>query len=44
MQLLKTHMQIIKSENGSALPYVAGWLLGVPTSILFLIFILRSIF
>ena len=35
---------VLASERGSALPYLFGWLLGVPTSILFLIFILRSIF
>ena len=35
---------ILKNENGSAGPYILGWLLGVPTSILFLIFILRAIF
>ncbi len=32
------------NENGSIMPYVFGWLLGVPTSILLLIFILRSVF
>lgn len=35
---------ILKNENGGAGPYILGWLLGVPTSILFLIFLLRSIF
>lgn len=35
---------ILANERGSVLPYLVGWLLGVPTSILFLIFILRAIF
>jgi hypothetical protein len=34
----------LASERGSALPYLLAWLLGVPTSILFMIFILRSVF
>jgi ABC-type dipeptide/oligopeptide/nickel transport system permease component len=29
-------------ETGSALPYVLGWFMGVPISVLFLIFALRS--
>jgi hypothetical protein len=32
------------SEHGSVLPYVAGWLLGVPISILFLIALFRTVF
>jgi hypothetical protein len=34
---------VLSNEKGSVLPYIFGWLLGVPTSILFLIFIFRSI-
>lgn len=34
----------LRTERGSALPYIFGWLLGVPVSVLFLIAILRSIF
>lgn len=30
------------NENGSALPYIFGWLMGVPGSVLFLIFLFRS--
>ncbi|MBC7458858.1 MAG: hypothetical protein H7235_11295, partial [Bdellovibrionaceae bacterium] len=42
----KRHLNkmILENQNGSAGPYILGWLLGVPTSILFLIFLLRSIF
>ncbi len=35
---------VLANQNGSAGPYILGWLLGVPTSILFLIFLLRAIF
>ncbi len=35
---------VLATERGSMVPYLFGWLLGVPTSILFLIFILRSVF
>ena len=34
---------VIANEKGSALPYIFGWLLGVPGSILFLIFLVRNI-
>ena len=34
----------LRSERGSVVPYIFGWLLGVPVSILFLIAILRSVF
>ncbi len=34
----------LANERGSAGPYILGWLLGVPGSILFLIFILRAVF
>ena len=32
----------IKSEDGSALPYVLAWFMGVPGSLLFLIFVVRG--
>lgn len=41
---MKNPMQNIKSENGSVVPYIFGWLLGVPVSILFMIAILRTVF
>lgn len=34
----------IDNENGSMIPYVFGWLLGVPISVLFLIALLRGVF
>jgi hypothetical protein len=36
--------RFVKSQKGSALPYLLAWMLGVPGSILFLIFFLRSVF
>ncbi|MBC7712948.1 MAG: hypothetical protein H7177_06400 [Rhizobacter sp.] len=39
-----THTTMFANQRGSALPYVFGWLLGVPASILFLIFALRTVF
>ena len=41
--LKKTEVNL-KSEQGSAIPYIFGWLLGVPVSILFMIAILRTVF
>ena len=41
--LQKTEMNL-KSEKGSVAPYILGWLLGVPVSILFMIAILRTVF
>lgn len=35
---------ILHNQRGDILPYLFGWILGVPVSILFLIFVLRSIF
>jgi len=32
----------VLDENGSALPYVLGWFMGVPMSVLILIALLRS--
>jgi hypothetical protein len=37
-------LNLIFDESGSVLPYILGWLLGVPTSILLLIMVLRSVF
>lgn len=34
----------VKNENGGALPYIVGWLLGVPLSILLLIYLVRAVF
>ena len=34
----------VKSEEGSVVPYLLGWLLGVPVSILFMIALLRTVF
>ena len=36
--------QTLRSQQGSVMPYVLGWFLGVPVSILFLIAMLRTIF
>lgn len=35
---------MLANQQGSAMPYIFGWLLGIPVSILFLIFALRTIF
>jgi len=35
---------VLANERGGMLPYVVGWLMGVPMTILFLIFVLRSVF
>lgn len=35
--------EIVNNENGSVVPYIFGWLLGVPTSILFLVFLFRNV-
>jgi hypothetical protein len=40
--VMKTKKIIKGNEDGSALPYVLGWFMGVPTSVLLLIFLLRS--
>ena len=34
----------LQTQRGSVVPYIFGWLLGVPVSILFLIALLRSVF
>jgi hypothetical protein len=34
--------EALASEKGSVVPYVFAWFLGVPSSLLFLIFILRG--
>jgi hypothetical protein len=38
------HTAMFANQRGSAMPYIFGWLLGVPATILFLIFALRTIF
>lgn len=40
--LLRTSLEVVHSEQGSVVPYVFGWFLGIPTSVLFLIFVLRG--
>lgn len=35
---------VLANENGGAIPYILGWLLGVPVSILLLIYLVRAIF
>jgi hypothetical protein len=35
---------VLATERGSALPYVVGWLLGVPMTLLLLMFLLRAAF
>ena len=37
-------LAVLNNQRGSMLPYVAGWLFGVPVSVLFLIAVLRSVF
>lgn len=39
-----SHAPMFANQRGSAMPYIFGWLLGVPASILFLIFALRAVF
>lgn len=39
-----SHTTTFAGQRGSAMPYVLGWMLGVPASILFLIFALRTVF
>lgn len=36
-----TMSEVVKSEDG-AIGYIAAWLLGVPASLLFVIFLLRG--
>lgn len=38
------HVTMFANQRGSAMPYLFGWLLGVPATILFLIFALRAVF
>ena len=38
------HTTMFANQRGSAMPYLFGWLLGVPATILFLIFALRAVF
>lgn len=38
------HTAMFANQRGSVAPYIFGWLLGVPATILFLIFALRAIF
>ena len=40
--MLKFKNSASDPEQGSAVPYIFGWFLGVPTSVLFLIFVLRG--
>jgi hypothetical protein len=42
--LIRASMGNLANERGSAVPYIFAWFLGVPTSILFLVFMLRAIF
>jgi len=37
-------IEFVKKQNGSVVPYVFGWLLGVPVSVLLLIAMLRTVF
>jgi hypothetical protein len=41
---MKSLIQTIDNKRGSVLPYVVGWLLGVPVSILFLVYLVRAVF
>lgn len=41
---LKSQFAVIKNEKGEILPYVLGWFLGVPISVLLLIAMLRTVF
>jgi hypothetical protein len=40
----RTNTTMLATERGSALPYIFAWFLGVPMSILFLVFMLKAIF
>jgi hypothetical protein len=42
MTKLLSLMKDKNSEKGSVAPYLLGWFLGVPSSVLFLIFVLRG--
>jgi hypothetical protein len=44
MKKITKFFNIPQDENGSALPYVFGWLMGVPVTILLLIAMMRAIF
>ncbi len=37
-------MSVTRDERGGAAPYLIAWVLGVPGSILLLIFLFRSVF
>ena len=37
-------LAVLNNQRGSVLPYVAGWILGVPVSLLCLVAVLRTIF
>ncbi len=44
MKTNENTQSLIANENGSAGPYILGWLLGVPGSVLLMIFLLRAVF
>lgn len=44
MKTVKTFLNISENENGGAIPYILGWLMGVPVIILVLIAMMRAIF
>ena len=37
-------MNAVMNQKGSVVPYVFGWMLGVPVSVLLLIAMLRTVF
>lgn len=39
-----TRVGVLANQRGSAMPYIFGWLLGIPATILFLVFALRTVF
>jgi len=41
---IATSSELVRNEKGSALPYIFGWLLGVPVSLLILIALVRAVF
>ena len=44
LQFRDTVSAPVANEQGSALPYIFGWLLGVPVSLLMLIALVRAVF
>jgi hypothetical protein len=42
IKMKKFDLVSLKSSRGSVMPYLFGWMLGIPGSLLFLVFLLRG--